>query len=164
MTFRVVPIAEEHIEGFRAGVDSVSRERRYLTFLEAPPLEATRKFVRNSIREGYPHYVALDGDDVIGWCDILPIDRPTRAHTGVLGIGVLAPYRGQGVGSALLRQALHKARSNGFTRVELSVREGNRRVVSLYQRFGFVEEGLQRNAIRLDGQYENLICMAVLFD
>jgi ribosomal protein S18 acetylase RimI-like enzyme len=164
MTFRVVPIAEEHIEGFRAGVDSVSRERRYLTFLEAPPLEATRKFVRNSIREGYPHYVALEGDDVIGWCDILPIERPTRAHTGVLGIGVLAPFRGQGVGSALLRQALHKARTSGFTRVELSVREGNRRVVPLYRRFGFVEEGLQRNAIRLDGQYENLICMAVLFD
>lgn len=164
MTFRVVPIAEEHIEGFRAGVDSVSRERRYLTFLEAPPLEATRKFVRNSIREGYPHYVALEGDDVIGWCDILPIDRPTRAHTGVLGIGVLAPFRGQGVGSALLRQALDQARSSGFTRVELSVRAGNRRVVSLYQRFGFVEEGLQRNAIRLDGQYEHLICMAVLFD
>lgn len=103
--FRVVPIAEEHIEGFRAGLDSVARERRYLTFLEAPPLDKVRQFVRRNIREGYPQCVALAEERVVGWCDALPIDRPTRAHTAVLGIGVLAE----------------------FTRIELSVREGNAR-------------------------------------
>ena len=39
MTFRIVPTAEEHIEGFRAGLDSVARERRYVLFLEASPPE-----------------------------------------------------------------------------------------------------------------------------
>jgi hypothetical protein len=34
--FRVVPIAEEHIDGFRAGLDAVAQERRYLLFLQAP--------------------------------------------------------------------------------------------------------------------------------
>ena len=29
MNYRIVPIAEEHIEGFHAAVDSVSREREY---------------------------------------------------------------------------------------------------------------------------------------
>lgn len=29
MAFRVVPIAEEHIEGFWSALDSVARERRY---------------------------------------------------------------------------------------------------------------------------------------
>jgi hypothetical protein len=76
--FHVVPIAEEHIEGFRAGLDTVARERRYLTFLEAPSLEETRRFVRRNIREGCPQCVALVEDKVVGWCDALPIDRPTR--------------------------------------------------------------------------------------
>jgi GNAT superfamily N-acetyltransferase len=130
--FRVVPITEEHIAGFRAVLDSVSRERRYLAFLEAPPLEETRKFVRRNLRDGYLHYVALAVEDVVGWCDILPIERPTRAHTGVLGVGVLAEHRGRGIGTALVRQALNKARANGLTRI--------------------------------DGQYENLVCMALLLD
>lgn len=39
MTFRAVPIAEEHIAGFRAALDGVARERRFLIFLEAPPYE-----------------------------------------------------------------------------------------------------------------------------
>jgi ribosomal protein S18 acetylase RimI-like enzyme len=162
--FHVVPIAEEHIEGYRAVLDSVARERRYLTFLQAPPLNELRRFVRRNIRESYSHYVALIGEDVVGWCDALPIDRPTRAHTGVLGIGVLAEFRGRGIGMALIRETLKKARASGLTRIELSVRQGNASVIGLYERFGFVHEGVQRNAIRLDGKYENLICMALLFD
>ena len=162
--FHVVPIAEEHIEGFRAGLDSVARERRYLTFLEAPSLEETRRFVRRNIREGHVQHVALVEDKVVGWCDALPIDRPTRAHTGVLGIGVRAEFRRRGIGTALIRETLKKARASGLTRIELSVRQGNASVVALYERFGFVHEGVQHNAIRLDGKYENLICMALLFD
>jgi RimJ/RimL family protein N-acetyltransferase len=144
--------------------NSVSRERRYLAFLEAPPLEETKKFVRRNIREGYPQYVALVGEKVVGWCDALPIGRPTRAHTGVLGIGVLAEFRGRGIGTALIRETLERARELGLTRIELSVREGNARVIALYERFGFVREGLQRNAIRIDGEYQDLICMALLLD
>jgi hypothetical protein len=51
--FRVVPIAEEHKEEFRAGLDSVARERRYLTFLEASSLQETRRFIRRNIRDGF---------------------------------------------------------------------------------------------------------------
>jgi RimJ/RimL family protein N-acetyltransferase len=108
--------------------------------------------------------VALVEDKVVGWCDVLPIDRPTRAHNGVLGLAVVAEFRGRGIGTALLREALRGARAFGFTRIELSYREGNARVAALYERFGFVREGLQRNAVRVDGAYEDLICMALLFD
>jgi RimJ/RimL family protein N-acetyltransferase len=164
MTFRIVPIAEEYIEDFRAVLDSVARERRYLLFLEAPPPEDVSKFLRNNIRNGYPQYVALVGDRVAGWCDVLPIDRPTRAHNGVLGLGVLAEFRGRGIGTALLSEALQGARAFGFTRVELSYRAGNARVAALYERFGFLREGVQRKAVRVDGVYEDLICMALLHD
>jgi ribosomal protein S18 acetylase RimI-like enzyme len=164
MAYRVVPIAEEHVEGFWAGLDSVARERRYLTFLQAPPLEEVGNFLRRNIRKGHPQYVALSGVKVVGWCDALPIDRPTRAHTGVLGLAVLAEFRGRGIGTALLRETLNGARAFGLTRVELGVRAGNAHVVPLYERFGFVREGVQKNAIRLDGEYEDLICMALLLD
>jgi hypothetical protein len=59
MAFSIVPIAEDHIDGFRAVVDSVARERRYLALLEAPPPEESRKFVAENIRKRCPHYVAL---------------------------------------------------------------------------------------------------------
>jgi ribosomal protein S18 acetylase RimI-like enzyme len=77
---------------------------------------------------------------------------------------VLAEFRRRGIGIALIRETLKKARASGLTRIELSVRQGNASVVALYERVGFVHEGVQLNAIRMDGKYENLICMALLLD
>jgi len=66
MTSRIVPITEEHIPGFRKAVDVVSRERKYLAFLEAPPLKDVRRFVLNNIERGFPQFVALSGETVVG--------------------------------------------------------------------------------------------------
>jgi hypothetical protein len=35
VTIQIVPIAEEHIEGFRRCLDAVARERRYPGFVQA---------------------------------------------------------------------------------------------------------------------------------
>jgi ribosomal protein S18 acetylase RimI-like enzyme len=164
MKFRVVPIAERHIDGFHAALDIVARERRYLSFLEAPPIEQCAAFVRANIRLGVPQFVAVVDGKVVGWCDVIPVSRPVHAHTGTLGMGVIPGCRGVGIGSALIERALQRARSKGFTRVELTVREHNAPAIALYKKVGFVHEGLKRNAVRVDGAYENLICMAVLFD
>jgi hypothetical protein len=43
--FEIVPIARGHIPSFHAAVDMVAREKKYLTFLGAPLLEETTKFV-----------------------------------------------------------------------------------------------------------------------
>ncbi|HZR69264.1 MAG TPA: GNAT family N-acetyltransferase [Burkholderiales bacterium] len=163
MTWRVVPMEERHIEGYRAVLDSVARERKYLAFLEAPPVEAVTVFVLGNLRANRPHFVALDGEEVVGWCDIASLDRPVFAHAGTLGMGVLASHRGRGIGRELLRAALENAREMGLTRVELTVREPNARARELYEKAGFAAEGLKRNAVRVDGRYENLLVMAILF-
>ena len=61
-----------------------------------------------------------------------------------------------------MRAAIEKARSRGLTRIELTVREHNSRAIALYEKIGFVREGLHRNAVRIDGEYENHISMALL--
>ena len=36
-------------------------------------------------------------------------------HAGVLGMGLLPPFRGQGIGAELIRRSLDAARVFGFT-------------------------------------------------
>ena len=163
MTSRIVPIAEEHIPGFREAVDVVSRERRYLAFLEAPPLDDVRRFVLNNIGRGFPQFVALSGETVVGWCDVLPNRiRIIYAHCGMLGIGLLPEFRGRGLGRQLMQRAIDAAFEFGMTRIELTVREHNANAISLYKSLGFAVEGLHRNAVLIKGQYENLYSMALL--
>jgi hypothetical protein len=72
----IVPVAQGHIESFHQALDIVARERRYLAFLEAPPIESTRGFIFNNIEHGYPQLVALSAGEVVGWCDVIPKPRP----------------------------------------------------------------------------------------
>jgi ribosomal protein S18 acetylase RimI-like enzyme len=161
----IVPIRQEHIEGFHQTLDFVARERLYLSFLEAPPLESTRAFILDNIRNGYPQLVAVtSGGEVVGWCDVTGRPGPLYAHAGVLGIGLLPAFRRQGIGKQLIQRALAAAQDFGFRRVELAVRANNLNAIELYKRVGFRVEGVQRDAIQLDGSYENLILMGLLFD
>ncbi|MCW8471424.1 GNAT family N-acetyltransferase [Fluoribacter gormanii] len=164
MQFTIIPIQEKHIEAFWSAVDSVARERKFLAFLEGPPIELTKDFVLEHIENNWPQVVAMCGDQLVGWCDISPLDRPVFAHVGSLGIGVIKPYRGQGIGAALLSTALQMAKSKGLTRIELTVREHNQTAISLYEKYGFVKEGVHKNAVRIDGIYEHHIFMALLFE
>jgi ribosomal protein S18 acetylase RimI-like enzyme len=163
--YEIVPITEEHIPGFHGTVDVVAREKKYLTFLEAPPLEATTEFVRNSIKQKNPHFVVLSGGNVVGWCDVLrKTDRVVYSHCGTLGIGLLPEFRGRGIGCRLMQTTIDAAWQCGMTRIELTVREHNANAIALYKSLGFETEGLHRNAVCIDGQYQNIYAMALLRD
>ncbi|MDM9644383.1 GNAT family protein [Rhizobium sp. S163] len=163
MTETVIePIAERHIESFHQALDTVARERRYLTFLEAPPLESTRDFVRDMIANGHSQFVAVSDGSVIGWCDIRRHSQPVHAHGGSLGMGLVPAFRGQGLGERLIRLTVDDALAKGLLRIELSVHADNVRAIRLYERVGFVREGVGRHAVCIDGRFLDVIQMALV--
>jgi ribosomal protein S18 acetylase RimI-like enzyme len=151
--FNIIAIEEKHVEGFWDAVDCVARERKYLAFLEGPPIHTTKSFVLRNIHDNWPHVIAISGEKIIDWCDITPLDRPIFAHIGSLGIGVLSPYRGHGIGEALIKIALQKAKEKGLTRIELTVRENNKAAIALYKKLGFLVEGIHKNSVFIDSPY-----------
>ena len=52
-----------------------------------------------------------------------PEAKAIYAHNGVLGMGLLPPFRGRGIGKRLIAQALGAAKAFGLQRVELTVRK-----------------------------------------
>ena len=164
MKYRIVPTREIHIKSLHKALDRVAREKKYLAFLKAPPLAESRKYVRGNIKDRNPQFVALAGEEVIGWCDITRIPRDTSRHCGVLGIALVPEFRGHGIGARLMQKAIAAAWARKFTRIELTVRENNRNAIALYGRLGFKIEGVRRNAFLVDGNYENVLAMALLRD
>jgi len=158
----VVPIAAEHVEGVWEALDAVAREGRYLASERAPPIEASRAFVANNIEQGYPHFVAIAGDLVVGWCDVVGTRRQSRIHCGTLGMGLLPDWRGQGIGRRLIDAAVAAAWRRGFKRIELTVYASNAAALRLYGSVGFVEEGRLRAAAYIDDAFVDVIPMALL--
>jgi ribosomal protein S18 acetylase RimI-like enzyme len=77
-------------------------------------------------------------------------------------MGLLAGYRGKGIGRALAVKTIQAARAAGIERVELEVFASNTTAIALYRSLGFKEEGRRQRARKLDGVYDDNVCMAVL--
>ena len=159
---RIEPISEEYIENFHRCLDSVARERKHLAFLEAPPLDSTRDFVISNITKNVPQFIAIKGNDVIGWCDILPEQMEGFRHNGTLGMGVLKEYRQLGIGKKLAERTINKAKQQNILRIELDVLASNLPAIGLYEKLGFQVECIKKNARIIDGVFDDLIQM-VLF-
>ena len=140
----------------------IAREQRFLAFLEAPSKEESFAFYRKIVVQDYPAFVALYGELVAGWCDVLPLSGGARAHIGTLGIGLVPEARQLGLGAQLLAACIDKARSRGITRIELTVRADNHNARALYQRFGFCVEATQVRGFRIADAYVDCHSMALL--
>lgn len=148
-------------DSYNRAVDTVARERLYLATVEGFPVEGSRSYVRFMEDHDLPQYFALD-DGVVGWCDITPKSIPEFSHVGVLGMGILAAYRGQGLGRRLLEATLAHARGMGtLEKVELAVYASNTAAIALYERLGFEHEGVRRASRKLDGVFDSEVLMAL---
>jgi len=149
-------------ESYAEAVTSVCKERKYLANTTGFSLEQTELFVKMIIEHDYTQFYALINDQVLGWCDVVPREQELHAHVGVLGMGVIQAHRGNGIGKALISRAIAHARSRGLERIELEVYESNTVAQHLYQKMGFIREGLKRRAKKLDGEYENIVVMGLI--
>ncbi|MET8282704.1 GNAT family N-acetyltransferase [Micromonospora sp. NPDC005174] len=93
--------------------------------------------------------VAVDGGRVLGSAK-MGANRPgPGAHVSTASFLVAADARGQGVGTALCRDALTWARDQGYAGMQFNaVVETNRTAVELYRREGFDVVGTVPGAFR----------------
>lgn len=157
----LTPFTTAHIEGVWRGVDIVARERKYLDKLEAASLEESREYLLKQIAKGDPFFVAIASKEVVGWCDIR---RRTgiASHVGLLNIAIVPGFRSQGIGRKLLLAVLDEAKRTGFVRIELWAHRDNARAIALYEKVGFVREGLLRATGVIDGEFIDSVVMAII--
>ena len=150
--------ARSFLEAFR----SVAAERRFIRTEEVSrTARRYRRRFRRSVTEETAHLVAVAGGRVIGSISIQRDAHPVTQHTASIGMFVTSGWRGRGVGTALMEEGMRWARDAGVERVDLTVYPHNQAAITLYRRFGFVEEGrLVRHSKKSYG-YEDEILMAV---
>ena len=106
--------------------------------------------------------VAVDGDGVLaGYCITHQVIDEAEVYT----IAVDGRCRRQGLGRALLREALEAARLSAALRIFLEVRVTNAGALALYESEGFRRVGSRRGYYKMaDGTREDAILMAREFD
>jgi ribosomal protein S18 acetylase RimI-like enzyme len=87
--------------------------------------------------------------------------RSKMKHVATINSLYVKPsYRNQGIAYDLLKYAENIAKINGVERLNLSVVDSNTNAIELYQRFGFVNYGIEPDTIKVDNNYYSLSLMS----
>lgn len=88
---------------------------------------------------------------------------PSSHHKMVMwGVFTSPRHRRQGLGRQVVETALQHAFDNGVHRVHLQVYLPNEPAIVLYKSLGFVEYGVEPEAVCLDGKYHNGVHMTLV--
>ncbi len=84
----------------------------------------------------------------------------TTQHIGVLSICIADGWRDVGIGTELVRRAQVWAGERGLRKLSLGVFPDNERAIAVYEKQGFVREGVRRMQYRAGGDFRDEVLMA----
>lgn len=139
-------------------LEAVSRESDFLSFgpgefgLSLAEEEAFLQKVATSRNELY--IVGSLNGSIVSSLTFSAGERPRDRHRGEFGISVRKEYWGLGIASLMLDRLLDWARSTQtISKINLRVRVDNERAIRLYERKGFVREGMISREAFIRGEY-----------
>src|SRR5438132_3604743 len=80
----------------------------------------------------------------MGYAHLYLSTKPSRRHSASFGVVVHQDYQGQGIGEALLKEAIKTAKENKIKKIWLHVYDYNKQAIKLYKKHGFKKEGVFR--------------------
>jgi ribosomal protein S18 acetylase RimI-like enzyme len=130
--FRIRPATDDDRLPLAVLFAAVAEERDGIA--SEPPVDVERRAARWSLAG---LLVAVAGSEPVGFVHV----DASRHGFGEIGMAVARPWRGRGVGTALMAAAAEWARAEGLHKLSLSVFAHNAAAIGLYRKAGYVEEG-----------------------
>lgn len=146
-------------------VYAIHSHEQVVPFLTYDPmtLDEFRPLFDEMQRSGCFHVWEVDGR-VAGFYRVTRYPGRVR-HVALLGTLAVDPARhGQGIGQAMVGDALARLRGEGVRRVELYAESDNTQALRFYQRLGFQHEGTLRGFYKRssDEHYVDEVVMGLL--
>lgn len=140
-------------------------EERIYTAVNLPfTPEQVQSYIQSlSDREGI--FTAILNDLIVGFqsLDLWAKYTDSFDHVGVIGTFILPKWRGKKISSHLANYTFDFARKNGYEKLIIYVRSGNKNAQAFYKNLGFVPKGVLTRQVKIDGKYEDEIFMELFF-
>lgn len=94
-----------------------------------------------------------DNEDLIGFISLLRRNANRAKHSAYIVIGILSSHTGKGIGKRLFMEGEKWAIRHNVTRLELTVMVHNINAIKLYEKVGFIKEGIKKNSLFIDEKY-----------
>ena len=116
--------------------------------------------MRHNEVESRIFFVATVAGDVVGWVHLERPETAKLSHTAELTVGVLAQYRGQGVGSRLLERGTEWAAGQGCEKLYNSVPSTNEGAIDFLEAHDWETEAVREDHYKLGDAYADEVMLA----
>lgn len=98
-------------------------------------------FLQMTTKEDTRYYVAEEGGHLLGGCGLWMI----AGEGNITNVAVAKEARRRGVGTGLLTYLMQEGNREGVSAYTLEVRISNEAAIHMYEKLGFVSEGIRPN-------------------
>jgi RimJ/RimL family protein N-acetyltransferase len=140
----------------------VRSEGRWLITAPGAISEPSESFWISEMIRAAEHLVLVaEADGEVVGNVLVSVDRGVATeHIGVLSITITDGWRDVGIGTEMVAAAQRWARDRGLFKLSLGVFPDNERAVAVYEKRGFVREGVRRMQYRTAGTFRDEVLMA----
>ncbi len=140
----------------------VRREGRWLITAPGAVSEPSEGFwIAEMIRAAEHLVLVAEADGEVVGNVLVSVDRGVATeHVGVLSILLGDGWRNVGIGSELIVAAQRWAADRGLRKLSLGVFPDNERAIAVYEKHGFVREGVRRMQYRSGDAFRDEVLMA----
>ncbi len=157
--FRAMRVEDKEL--FKTFIRSLPRKDNYYLLVDVQNDQAMGRWIEKIQSGEIIGFVATEGGDIIGYCNLKTNDPPWTRHVGEIRIGVLAAYRGRGIGKALAEQIFSIARARGLQKLWARMAISQDAAQHLFKSLGFRTEALLSGFVKNEnGLTDTLVIMS----
>lgn len=161
-TYAVEPARDEHRDELVGTIlrDVTATETYVVAERVGERLLYDETVIRHNPVESNAVFVATVDGAVVGWVHLELPQAERLRETGTMTVGVREEYRGNGIGSTLLRKGIDWAETNGYRKLYISVPAINENAVEFLDAHGWEMDAVREEYYTIDGEPVDEVMMA----
>ncbi|MDQ0256185.1 RimJ/RimL family protein N-acetyltransferase [Evansella vedderi] len=145
-------------------VEDIIQEGKYIQKEKVRTIEEEQSFIQEMIEQDNMYTAVVIDNQVMGIARLVRGELKMKRHTALFRTWLGKEAQGKGLGNSIMDYTLQWGKIHRLHKICLTVFESNKVAKRLYEKFGFVTEGIQKEQVYIDGEFDNEIFMAYFYN
>ncbi|PGT87477.1 GNAT family N-acetyltransferase [Bacillus sp. AFS040349] len=157
------PVEERDAESIVNAVEQIIKSGSYIQKEAARSIQDEIKFIEHMALQDNMYVAVEINHQIVGIARVIRGELEMKSHTGLFRTWLVEAAQGKGIGTELLNYTIKWCKTHKLHKLCLTVFASNGLAHKLYERFGFVQEGIQKDQVKINGKYDDEVFMAYFF-
>lgn len=144
-------------------VEEIIQEGKYIQKEKVRTIEEEQAFIQEMIEKDNMYTAVVIHGHVVGIARLVRGELNMKRHTALFRTWLSKEAQGKGLGNIIMDYTIQWGKLHQLHKICLTVFASNKVAKRLYEKYGFVTEGVQKEQVYIDGEYDDEIFMGYFY-